>query len=138
MNRKWIAISILIMATCLAIGILLIFIASFNYNNLWPLFTIFVHSIALLFPMMCDGYDIEGGDFGFPDDSSDLFLHDCQLFGWFLMAVFFISGYALPIILYHSGIIPEVVIYLVISGGTCIWLSIILFIHLFCCGKQNF
>lgn len=130
MKREWEAAALLIMATALAVGVLLILVASVTYGNYWPLFTIATHGFALMFPMLCDGYNEIG-----EDDGDDLFLRDCKLIGWFMLAVFFMSGYALPIVMYHSGQIPTPVIYLVIAGGTLVWVSIMLFMRLFCCTR---
>ncbi len=58
--------------------------------------------------------------------------------GFFLTGILVVSGFALPIVLYHADIIRAVVpLVLSILGGVIVYSSILLFFHFFLHSKDE-
>jgi len=112
----------------LAGGIILILIPCIQYNNWWPLITIFVHFFAILFPVTCGGCNISGNsdDLDFRLDSSDPQL---AIVSWVFVGVFVVLGYAIPAILLRARKIPEAGLLFAFGGGTLILISILVFVR---------
>lgn len=121
MNKCTIAILIVNSIFC-SIGILLVLIACIQYSTWWPLLTITVHGLAVLFPVMCGGCN-------FNDNNIDLFSTNFELVSWLFVGIFVITGYAIPSILRRASIIPEVGLILTFSGGTILLISILIFVR---------
>ena len=125
MNKCTIAILISNSIFC-AVGILLILISCIQYTTWWPLLTIAVHGLAVLFPVMCGGCQFDNSS---PFDTGDQIAVDCALISWLLVGILGITGYAIPSILLRASLIPEVGLIFTFAGGTVILISILIFVR---------
>ena len=133
--KRFIAAALAGIAVFLSAGVLLVLIACSLDSNWTLLCTILFHVTALVFPAMCDGYNFDGMP-GYLSDPNDYGLFNLRAVGWFLLGALFLSGYALPIVLYRKQKLDNIVaVYLTIGGGTLIWASIILFMAAFLCKR---
>ncbi|MDB9801212.1 Vps55 family protein [Flavobacteriaceae bacterium] len=107
-----------------SIGIMLILISSFQYNNWWPFITIFVHLVALFFPTLCGGCSTSDTWSYDPDEITPASI------SWVFLGFFVTVGYMIPIELYRVDMISETGVYLTIAGGTTVLLSILIFVRL--------
>jgi hypothetical protein len=103
----------------LASGILLILVPCIQYDNWWPLLTIFVLFLAILFPMMCGGCS--------PDTENN---EELVLISWVFTGMFIVTGYSIPSILLRGKYIPEAGLIFSTVGGTVILLSILVFVRI--------
>lgn len=103
----------------LAAGILLILIPCIQYDNWWPLLTIFVLSFAIMIPVVCGGCSQDGFD---PND-------DLALISWVFVGIFGVTGYAIPALLLRGKYIPETGLLFAFAGGTTIIVSILVFVR---------
>lgn len=124
--REGCSMTILISISLLAAaGILSIFIPSVIYDCYWPFVTVFVHFFAPFPPSLCaaSSFEERENDVGY-------------LIAAFLMTALIVSGYAICIIMYHIGKIPQIVIFFNIAGATCLLASGIIFVKVFMtCGR---
>lgn len=107
----------------LASGILLILVPCIQYDNWWPLLTIFVLFLAILFPMMCGGCSPSA-----MDDTE--YNEELVLISWVFTGMFVVTGYAIPSILLRGKYIPEAGLIYSTVGGTVILLSILVFVRI--------
>jgi len=114
-------VSLIFTSMLLAAGILLILIPCIQYDNWWPLLTIFVLSFAILIPMVCGGCSHENDGFGQNDDLA--------LISWVFVGIFVVIGYAIPAILLRGKYIPEAGLLFTFAGGTTIITSIMVFVR---------
>jgi len=123
-------------AIILATGMLLVFLAC-RYGTWHPLWTVVFHGAAFIWPVLCGACDFVDMDNPWSDWGEDAVIGNLQDFSFFLMAFFIMSGFALPIVLYHNTVLPMAAAYLTLSGGTLILISIIIFIRLFVMKTPN-
>ena len=136
-GKRFIALALVGIAVFLAAGLLCVLIACSVVDNWLLLLTILFHATALVFPAMCDGYNFEGMP-SYLSDSNDMGLFHMRAAGWFLLGSLFLSGYAMPVILFRAHKLTSVkAVYLTIGGGTLIWASIILFMAAFMCKRTS-
>lgn len=109
----------------LAVGISLVCISIFAYGNSWPVLTIFVHLLAIVFPTLC-GQCKSGDELDFMavEESRNPLVH----LPWVLFGLLVIVGYAVPVELYRAHQLNEKAVYLTVSGGTTILAAVLVFV----------
>lgn len=110
----------------LASGILLIIFSCIIYGTWWPLMMIFVFAASIIFPTICGACKIE--------DSNDFMDPDRDEIGpmlaWFMVGLFLVIGYAIPIELLRKQAFELGGVYMSTGGGTIILFAIILFVKI--------
>lgn len=126
-------------ALCLAIGVFLVLFSAIHFSSVYALFTVVVHSCAIFFPALCGGCSISfsssSADSALWGESGD-YAVGAKL-SWVLLGMFIILGYAIPIELFRGNLIPEIAVYLCLTGGTVILASIFLFVKLIYFNSQD-
>lgn len=124
-NRRTILL-IVLNSALLAAGVLLIVFSGALYHNWWPLMMIFVFLISAAFPLMCSGCKVETVN-DFMDSSRD---EIGPMLGWFMVGLFLVIGYSIPIELVRKGLFHETGFWMSMSGGTVILMAMVLFIKI--------
>ncbi|KAK9762550.1 Vacuolar protein sorting-associated protein 55 [Basidiobolus ranarum] len=117
--------SIISLAFLLAIGFLLSILSCALYQNWWPLFVVFTYALAPL-PNFIFGR-CGGGDDLMSDSHGAGFLDA----GRFITAIFIVTGFGLPMVLAHAGVITMPAMLLSISGGILVYGTIITYSYIF-------
>ncbi|KAJ2427254.1 Vacuolar protein sorting-associated protein 55 [Coemansia sp. RSA 2524] len=111
------------LSVCLAAGFLLSILSCALYGNWWPLLVVFTYAIAPL-PNAIFGQYVSADPLA--DVSSSV-----ADFGRFLTSVLVVSGFGLPVVLSHAGIITSMAMFMSISGGVLVYGTIIVYSTLF-------
>lgn len=118
---------IIFLAGILATGFLLIILSGSLYNNWYPLYVVLVFLLAPLPNMLSssnDHYDdFLGSGAGGIGNNAD--------FAKFVTGMLVFSGVLIPIVFNHCGLIRDTAMYMSLSGGALIYLSIVLFVSFF-------
>jgi len=114
MNKCTIAILISNSVLC-AGGVIMVLVSCIQYNLWWPLLTIAMHGLAVVFPSCNCSSNDENSVAG-------------QV-AWLFVGLFVTFGYAIPSILYRGGLMPEIGLILTLCGGTVILVSILIFVR---------
>ena len=108
----------------LACGILLIMIPCIIFSNYWPLMSILVFALSLVFPLLCRAFEeydeIKPG----------------PLLAWLYLGIFIVLGYSIPFELWRGGSINPILMGLTMGGGTLILISIGLLSHVVKMGRK--
>lgn len=125
MNKKILAL-IVLNATFLASGIILILVSCVQFDNWWPFMTVFINMFAIFCPTFCGGCTLD------PSSLWDEREGEVSLgaFSWLCLGFFVVVGYAIPVELYRSKVLSETGVYLTLSGGTVILAAILIFVRL--------
>ncbi|KAJ1743571.1 Vacuolar protein sorting-associated protein 55 [Coemansia sp. RSA 1086] len=111
------------LSICLAAGFLLSILSCALYGNWWPLLVVFTYALAPL-PNAIFGRYVTSDPLA--DVSSSV-----ADFGRFMTAVLVVSGFGLPVVLSHAGIITSMAMYMSIIGGVLVYGTIIVYSTLF-------
>lgn len=125
MNKKVLAL-ILLNATLLAGGIILILVSCVQFNNWWPFLTIFVNAFAILFPTFCGGCSMSD-DAEWDDREGGV---SPATISWVFLGFFIVIGYAIPVELFRTHLLTESGVMFTVSGGTIILAAILIFVRL--------
>ncbi|KAJ1729521.1 Vacuolar protein sorting-associated protein 55 [Coemansia biformis] len=117
------ASSIVALSVCLAAGFLLSILSCALYGNWWPLLVVFTYALAPA-PNAIFGQYVSSDPLA--DVSSSV-----ADFGRFLTAVLVVSGFGLPVVLAHAGIIAPTAMAMSIVGGILVYGTIIAYSALF-------
>ena len=123
MNKKLVAY-IMLNATFLSSGIILILVSCIQFNNWWPFLTVFINAFAIFAPTFCGGCSFEPS---WDDQEGDISIGSIS---WIIVGFFVVVGYAIPIELFRVGVLTQTGVYLTLSGGTVILASILIFVKL--------
>ncbi|KAI8875920.1 vacuolar protein sorting 55 [Backusella circina FSU 941] len=116
--------SIIVLSFVLAVGFLLVILSCTLYYNWWPLFVAATFILALLPNAICS--KCAGGNDFLSDHHSDVI--DA---GHFITGMFIITGFCLPAVLAHAGVITFPAMIMGCSGGTLVYGTIIAYTHFF-------
>ncbi|KAI8594843.1 vacuolar protein sorting 55 [Dissophora ornata] len=111
------------LAFVLALGFLLVIMSCALYGNWWPLFVVATYVLAPLPNAIFGRYSNRDV---MSDQETDL--ADA---GYFLTALMIVTGFCLPVVLAHSGIITVPAMAMSISGGLLIYGTIITYSRAF-------
>eukprot|EP01125_Pyxidicula_operculata_P008291 TRINITY_DN2796_c0_g1_i1.p1 TRINITY_DN2796_c0_g1~~TRINITY_DN2796_c0_g1_i1.p1 ORF type:complete len:130 (+),score=9.47 TRINITY_DN2796_c0_g1_i1:150-539(+) len=110
------------LALCTACGLLLNILACALYGVWWPIFVVFAYIIAPLPNIICAncnrGYEYTHGN-------------KFKNVGYFLTGVCVVSGFALPGVLTHMGLMDQNAMYMGLGGGLIVYGSILVYLHCF-------
>ncbi|ORX76110.1 vacuolar protein sorting 55 [Anaeromyces robustus] len=98
-----------------AIGVLLIILSCALESNWWSLFVVLTYAIAPLPNIICSNLSYE--DFSDGSSSNEV--------GYFFTSIFIISGFGIPAVLTHIGVITTLSATLSIVGGLMVYGTII-------------
>ena len=110
----------------LAAGILLIIFSCILNDNWWSLMMIFFFFFSVIFPGMCNAYRVEDNQDFVDSDRDEI----GPMLGWFLVGVFIVMGYAIPLELLRKHILEMTGYWMSVGGGTVMLMAIILFIKI--------
>lgn len=114
-------------ALVLASGILMIVIPAVIFNNYWPLLSILVFCISLVFPFLCGAFEIGASNsWGGDEGTQEL----GPMLSWVILGVFVTIGYAVPFELWRSDSVNAIGMGLTMGGGTVIMVAILVFTQL--------
>ncbi|KAJ2353690.1 Vacuolar protein sorting-associated protein 55 [Coemansia erecta] len=116
-------VAIVGLSVCLAAGFLLSILSCALYGNWWPLVVVFTYAVAPL-PNAIFGRYVSADPLA--DVSSSV-----ADFGRFLTSMLVVSGFGLPVVLSHAGIITSMAMFMSISGGVLVYGTIIVYSTLF-------
>ncbi|WLF76537.1 hypothetical protein PVL30_000239 [Lodderomyces elongisporus] len=126
---------IIFLSAFLASGFLLILLSCALYNNYKPLWVIFIFLMAPLPNILANSIEAQRdynfltfNDYGNAQDSNSSPL---QEFSKFVTGLLIVSGVALPLSLYHCGLIQLESFLMSVSGGFIVYGDIILFMWFF-------
>ncbi|KAJ2304422.1 Vacuolar protein sorting-associated protein 55 [Coemansia sp. RSA 2706] len=111
------------LSVCLAVGFLLSILSCALYGNWWPLLVVFTYALAPL-PNAIFGRYVSMDPLA--DVSSSV-----ADFGRFLTSMLVVSGFGLPVVLAHAGIITFMAMAMSITGGVLVYGTIIVYSTLF-------
>ncbi|KAJ2686609.1 Vacuolar protein sorting-associated protein 55 [Coemansia spiralis] len=111
------------LSVCLACGFLLSILSCALYGNWWPLVVVFTYAFAPL-PNAIFGRYVSSDPLA--DVSSSV-----ADFGRFLTSILIVSGFGLPLVLAHSGIITTAAMLMSVGGGLLVYGTIIVYSTLF-------
>ncbi|KAJ2719255.1 Vacuolar protein sorting-associated protein 55 [Coemansia sp. Benny D115] len=111
------------LSVCLAAGFLLSILSCALYGNWWPLVVVFTYAIAPLPNAVFGGYVSS-------DPLADVSSSVAD-FGRFLTSILVVSGFGLPVVLAHSGIITTAAMTMSVVGGILVYGTIIVYSTLF-------
>jgi len=134
MNKKCLVSVIVINSILLAIGVSLVGVSVFAYGNKWPLLTIAVHLLAILFPTACGQCTLNADDMSFlsmEDDQSAI-----KHLSWVLFGMLVIVGYAVPVELYRAKELEQVAVWLTVVGGTTILSAVLIYVRVVYVDKE--
>jgi len=114
------------LATFFAIGVLLIILSCAFENNWWSLFIVIFYAIAPLPNILCSNLNFYED---FSDDRSS------NEVGYFFTSIFIVSGFGVPAVLNHIGVISASSATLSILGGLMVYGTIIG--YRFCFNRRN-
>lgn len=117
-------VAIVSLAFCLSVGILLVILSSALFNNWLPLLVVLTYILAPIPNWVASRFS-GGGDF-FSEENRGILET-----GYFITSFFLVSGFALPLVLAHSGLIDHVAMYLSLIGGILIYITILGYLHFF-------
>ncbi|KAJ3105765.1 Vacuolar protein sorting-associated protein 55 [Phlyctochytrium planicorne] len=117
-------IAIVSLAFCLSLGILLVILSSALYSNWLPLLVVLTYVLAPIPNIVCKRL---AGSSDFLSEENRGILET----GYFITSFFVVSGFALPLVLSHSGMISSVAMYLSLGGGLLIYATILGYLHFF-------
>jgi O-antigen/teichoic acid export membrane protein len=113
----------------LAIGISLVGISIAQYGNKWPILTIIVHLLAILFPTACNRCNsIDDGEYHIFGDTGNDWTNGITHISWVLFGLLVVVGYAVPVELFRAGQLKDVAVYLTVSGGTTILAAVLIYV----------
>ncbi|ORY47678.1 vacuolar protein sorting 55 superfamily protein [Rhizoclosmatium globosum] len=116
--------AIIALAFSLSVGILLVVLSSALYSNWLPLLVVLTYVLAPIPNWVCKR--LAGNSDYFSDDNRGILET-----GYFMTSVFVVSGVGLPLVLAHSGLITVMAMYLSLTGGVMIYLTILGYIKFF-------
>lgn len=127
MDKKIYILLIVLNSCLLAAGVVMIFTNCSIYGNWWPLLSILVFLTGLVPPILCNAYQ-----FGFSRMDSVLFDNTSEaelggILSWLLTGCFVTIGYAIPVELFRTSLLPWIPMWLTIGGGSIILIAIALF-----------
>ncbi|KXS17823.1 vacuolar protein sorting 55 [Gonapodya prolifera JEL478] len=117
--------TIILLAFFLACGILLVILSCALYGNWWPLFVVLTYVLAPLPNMICRR--CAGADDMFGDGETRGLLET----GYFITAIFVVSGFGLPLVLAHAQVITVPAMLLSFFGGLLVYATILGYTHNF-------
>eukprot|EP01119_Soliformovum_irregulare_P002504 TRINITY_DN12754_c0_g1_i1.p1 TRINITY_DN12754_c0_g1~~TRINITY_DN12754_c0_g1_i1.p1 ORF type:complete len:134 (+),score=35.46 TRINITY_DN12754_c0_g1_i1:43-444(+) len=119
---------IILLAGSLALGLLCNLLACFIWKNWLAIIVVIFYFLAPIPNLICSRC---GGD---PLDASGRNFRDM---GFFLTGAIVISGFGLPAVLTHSEIIRWEALLLAIAGGLIVYVTLLVYIHLFHTKKSD-
>ncbi|KAI7868363.1 vacuolar protein sorting 55 [Spinellus fusiger] len=117
--------SIIALAFSLAIGFLLVILSCALENNWWPLFVVAIFVLAPVPNMLCTN-SYNGFNLGFDDegvDGTDI--------AHFITGMFVVSGFCLPLVLFHGAVITMSSTIMSICGSMMVYSTIIAYCYFF-------
>ncbi|KAJ2379355.1 Vacuolar protein sorting-associated protein 55 [Coemansia sp. RSA 2607] len=121
---------IVALSVCLAAGFLLSILSCALYGNWWPLIVVFTYALAPLPNAVFGGYVSS-------DPLADVSSSVAD-FGRFLTSMLVVSGFALPVVLAHSGIITSTAMVMSVVGGVLVYGTIVVYSTLFRSQQHDF
>jgi hypothetical protein len=126
MNKKFLLL--FFSALLLSSGIVLVLFASIHYSNIYPLLSILVFMVAVF------GTVIAGGCQCGQSGMEHLFSEEYEALGpklsWVIFGTLVVLGYSIPVELFRGHYIPDVAVYMTLSGSTVVLASIFMFVKL--------
>ncbi|KAJ3033341.1 Vacuolar protein sorting-associated protein 55 [Rhizophlyctis rosea] len=113
------------LAFLLAVGILLVILSCALYGVWLPLLVVLTYVLAPIPNILCKRIAGAGGDF-FNEEHRGVLET-----GYFLTAIFVVSGFGIPIVLEHANQITQPAMFLSILGGLMIYFTILGYMHFF-------
>jgi len=107
---------IIALATFFAIGVLLIILSCALESNWWSLFVVLIYAIAPI-PNIISSNLIYLDDFTDDRSSNEV--------GYFFTSIFVVSGFGIPVVLTHIGVITTTSAALSVIGGLMVYGTII-------------
>lgn len=104
---------ILLGSFLLGSGIVCVILAAY-YGSFHALWTIYFHGTACIWPFCCSGCQPIWGDLG-----------------WYLTGMFLMSGFSMPLLMFHNYIVPIDVALLSIGGSALMISGVLIFLRLF-------
>jgi len=104
------------LATFFAIGVLLIILSCALESNWWSLFVVLIYAVAPIPNIICSNLSYYED---FSDDSSS------NEVGYFFTSIFVVSGFGIPVVLTHLGVITSTSATLSVVGGLMVYGTII-------------
>lgn len=123
--------TIIVLAFFLASGILSVILSCAIYGNWLPLIVVLTYLIAPIPNSLCKRLS-RNSDL-FQDD--DTFIREV---GYFITAFFVVSGFGLPLVLYHGNLIEFGAMMLSLSGGVMIYGTVVGYIKYCTVSNQDF
>eukprot|EP01118_Nematostelium_gracile_P012995 TRINITY_DN483_c0_g1_i1.p1 TRINITY_DN483_c0_g1~~TRINITY_DN483_c0_g1_i1.p1 ORF type:complete len:156 (+),score=29.70 TRINITY_DN483_c0_g1_i1:67-468(+) len=120
----------LALAGLLTLGIVFNVIAGAVWNNWWPLIVVVFYFLAPVPNFICSRCGL--------NDPMDISGRNFKDMGYFLTAAFIIGGFGCPAVLAHNDVINGAQLGLTIAGGVIVYVTILLYIHLFHAKKESF
>eukprot|EP01091_Cochliopodium_minus_P005719 TRINITY_DN15621_c0_g1_i1.p1 TRINITY_DN15621_c0_g1~~TRINITY_DN15621_c0_g1_i1.p1 ORF type:complete len:127 (-),score=16.86 TRINITY_DN15621_c0_g1_i1:54-434(-) len=108
------------LSVAFAAGILMNILSCALYGNWWPFFVIIAYVLAPIPTLLC-----KGNNDPFSDDTND-----AQDIGFFLTGILIVSGFALPAVLTHAGLMKPAALGFAIGGGVITYITVIIFIKI--------
>lgn len=125
MNKK-VLVLLLVDALFLASGIMLILISCIQFNNWWPILTVFVDIVAIIFTAFCDNCNMDSEEEFWFENS----VQTAQTsVAWLLRGFLVVTSYAIPVELYRVKVLSETGLYLTLGGSTTILVAALIFVR---------
>ncbi|KAI9236092.1 MAG: vacuolar protein sorting 55 [Podila humilis] len=116
--------SVIGLSFVLALGFLLVIMSCALYSNWWPLFVVATYVFAPLPNAIF-------GRFAGSDDMMSDYQGGYADIGYFLTGLMIVTGFCLPVVLAHAGVITAPAMIMSIAGGLLIYGTIISYSRFF-------